>query len=108
MKIAFFDCHGFEKSSFMAENERLKKKHDLTYFEARLTETSATLATGYPSVCAFVNDRLNRGTLQAVSKGGTRLIALRSAGFNHVDLEAARDFGLRVVRGTRIFAICGC
>lgn len=98
MKIAFFDCHGFEKSSFMAENERLKEKHDLTYFEARLTETSATLAAGYPCVCAFVNDRLNRGTLQAVSKGGTRLIALRSAGFNHVDLEAARDFGLRVVR----------
>ncbi|MBK7843008.1 MAG: 2-hydroxyacid dehydrogenase [Bdellovibrionales bacterium] len=98
MKIAFFDCHGFERATFIAENEGLKAKHEITYFEARLTETSAILAAGYPCVCAFVNDCLNRETLRVISKAGTRLIALRSAGFNHVDLEAARDFGLRVVR----------
>jgi D-lactate dehydrogenase len=49
-------------------------------------------------VSAFVNDRLDAAVLQALAAGGTRLIALRCAGFNHVDLPAAADAGIRVVR----------
>ena len=96
MKVAFFDSHQFEKSVFQKENERFT--HEITFFETRLTEQSVNLATGYPCVCAFVNDRLNSQTLRAISTSGTRLIALRSAGFNHVDLVSARDFGLKIVR----------
>ncbi|MEK6555199.1 MAG: 2-hydroxyacid dehydrogenase, partial [Bdellovibrionota bacterium] len=73
-------------------------QHDITFFETPLTDQTANLASGYACVCAFVNDRLDEKTLQALSAGGTQLIALRSAGFNHVDLAAAQTLGLRVVR----------
>ncbi len=96
MKIAFFDTHNFERNIFQRENQ--KYKHEITFFETRLTEQTANLAVGYTGICAFVNDRLDSKTLRAISVGGTRLVALRSAGFNHVDLESARDLGIRIVR----------
>ena len=96
MKIAFFDTHQFERSIFETENKTFN--HEITFFENRLTEQSANLAAGYPCICAFVNDRLTSQTLRKLSDGGTRLIALRSAGFNHVDLVSARDLGLKIVR----------
>ncbi len=96
MKIAFFDAHGFEKAIFEKANQDFH--HDISFFEARLTAKTANLATGYPCVCAFVNDNLNDKTLESLAAGGTRLIALRSAGFNHVDLTAAHRLGLKVVR----------
>lgn len=96
MKIAFFDTHDFEKKVFNQENEKFH--HQITYFENRLTEQTVHLAQEYPCVCAFVNDRLNAKTLQTLAENGTRLIALRSAGFNHVDLEAAQKLNLKVVR----------
>lgn len=96
MKIAFFDSHRFERAVF--EKENIKFHHDLTFIETRLTPHSANLARGFDAVCAFVNDNLSRETLHALSQSGTRLIALRSAGFNHVDLEAAKEFSLKVVR----------
>ncbi len=96
MKVAFFDAHKYEKNIFTAENKL--HEHDLTFFETRLTVQSANLAKGFAGVCAFVNDRLDQPTLKILSTHGTQLIALRSAGFNHVDLQAASDLGLRVVR----------
>jgi D-lactate dehydrogenase len=96
MKIAFFDAHCFETTTFQKENKEFN--HGIVFFETRLTEQTANLALGYECVCAFVNDCLDAKTLEAISAGGTRLIALRSAGFNHVDLVAARELGLRVVR----------
>lgn len=96
MKVAFFDTHHFEQVIF--KNENKKFHHEITFFETRLTEQSVNMATGFPCLCAFVNDRLNRKTLQILSSHGTRLIALRSAGFNHVDLKAAQEFGLTILR----------
>jgi len=96
MKIAFFDTHGFEKIVFQKENEQFN--HEITFFETRLNEQSAHLANGYSCVCAFVNDQLNEKTLQALADKGTQLIALRSAGFNHVDLVHAQSLSLRIVR----------
>lgn len=96
MKIAFFDTHGFEKAIFQKTNER--SQHEITFFETRLTNKTANLASGYPCVCTFVNDSLDEKTLQSLSAGGTRLIALRSAGFNHVDLVSAQTLGLQIVR----------
>ncbi len=96
VRIAFFDAHDFEKAIFQKENEKFK--HELSFFETKLTSNTANLAKGYVCVCAFVNDRLDEKTLLVLSAGGTQLVALRSAGFNHVDLAAANKLGLRVVR----------
>lgn len=96
MKIAFFDTHPFDREAFDSENQ--KTQQEIVYFEPRLTEQTAELATGFPCVCAFVNDRLNATVMESLAKGGTQLIALRSAGYNHVDLEKAAELGIRVVR----------
>lgn len=70
----------------------------MRYIEARLTAESAPLAGGAPAVCAFVNDVLDRPVLETLAAGRTRMVALRSAGFNNVDLKAASDLGIAVGR----------
>lgn len=96
MKVAVFDTHGFERSFLVEANK--KHAHEITYFDNRLTEHVAGMATGFPAVCAFANDQLNEAVLRQLRAGGVRLIALRSAGYNHVDLKAAAALDLRVVR----------
>jgi D-lactate dehydrogenase len=96
MKTAVFDTHTYERDAFTAANAAYG--HDLTFFEPRLVAATASLAAGFPAVCAFVNDRLDRTTLTMLQAGGTRLVALRSAGFNHVDLDTAAGLGIAVVR----------
>src|SRR5687767_2671565 len=96
MRVAVFSTHEFDRRFFDEANGR--HQHQLHYFEARLTPATAALAHGYPAVCAFVNDQLNADVLRALTSGGTKLIALRSAGFNHIDVAAARDLGLTVAR----------
>ncbi|MBI2829264.1 MAG: 2-hydroxyacid dehydrogenase [Acidobacteria bacterium] len=96
MQIAIFDTHAFDRLALTAANERYG--FDLTFFEPRLTSTTATLAAGFRVVCPFVNDRLDADALTLLHRGGARLIALRSAGYNHVDLRAAATLGLPVVR----------
>jgi D-lactate dehydrogenase len=73
-------------------------EHELTFYEPRLVEETASLAHGYRAVCPFVNDQLDATVLEALKRGGTELVALRSAGFNHVDLEAADELGMCVSR----------
>ncbi len=96
MKIAMFSTKTYDVTYFDRANRDLG--HELTYFEPRLLESTVSLAAGFPAVCAFVNDRLNAPVLEQLHAGGTRLIALRSAGFNHVDIEAADALGLTVAR----------
>lgn len=96
MKIALFDTHRFEREAFEAANANFG--HDLTFFETRLTPETARLAKGFPAVCAFANDNLGAQSLHALRDEGVRLVALRSAGFNHVDLPAAAKLGMPVVR----------
>ncbi|RKH18818.1 2-hydroxyacid dehydrogenase [Corallococcus sp. CA047B] len=96
MRIAFFDTHRFDRAAF--EQANAAAGQSLTYFEPRLTSQTAGLAAGFPAVCSFVNDRLDGPCLRALADGGTRLVALRSAGFNHVDLREAARLGLAVTR----------
>jgi D-lactate dehydrogenase len=96
VKVAFFDTHKFERPIFEKENGAFH--HDLFFFEERLCKETAVLADQFPCVCAFVNDKLDRVSLSLLCKAGVKLIALRSAGFNHVDLKAAQELGLVVVR----------
>jgi D-lactate dehydrogenase len=96
MRIAFFSTHGFDREFFNQANQ--KHGHDLQYLEARLTPATSALAAGAPAVCAFVNDDLHEQVLTALHTNGVSLIALRSAGFNHVDLPKAFALGLTVAR----------
>lgn len=96
MKIAVFDTHRFEKAAFEAANQEFR--HDLTYFEPRLTSQTAALARGFPVICAFANCCLNSEVITGLHGANVKLIALRSAGFNHVDLRAAEKFHIPVVR----------
>lgn len=96
MKIAFFDAHDFEIPVFEEKNSL--HKHEIHFFSARLTPKTASLAKDFPAVCVFTNDDLGSETLRILKEGGTKLIALRSAGYNHVDLKAATNLELKVVR----------
>lgn len=96
MRVAVFDVRRYDRAALEGANGAFG--HELVWFEPRLTVDTAVLADGFPAVCSFVNDRLDEPTLVRLAAGGVRLIALRSAGYNHVDLAAAERHGLRVVR----------
>ena len=96
MKIAVFSTKTYDEFFFREAGR--KKQHDLHFLEPRLTEQTVSLAAGFPAICVFVNDQLTAPVMEALAAGGTRLIALRCAGFNNVDLAAARRLGLTVVR----------
>src|SRR5690348_1897868 len=94
MKIAIFSAKAFEKPYLTAA----KQGHELVFFENALNEQTAMLAANYEAISCFVTDQLSAPVLTILANNGTRLIALRSAGFNHVDLVAAKKLGLTVVR----------
>lgn len=96
MRLAVFDTHAYDRDAFDAANSRYR--HEVTYLEPRLTSRTAPLAAGFPAVCSFVNDRVDADAVSTLAAGGTRLLALRSAGYNHVDLAAASRAGMAVVR----------
>ena len=101
MDVAFFSAKSYDRSYFKAVNHPTadtEERHTLTFFETQLTPKTAVLAAGYPVVCAFVNDCADVETLDLLAEGGTRLLALRCAGFNTVDLERAAELGIKVVR----------
>lgn len=95
MITAVFSTKSYDREFLMAANAGA---HELRFFEAHLDESTATLAAGCGAVCAFVNDRVNAAVLERLAAGGTRLVALRCAGFNNVDRAAARRLGLMVAR----------
>lgn len=96
MKVAVFNTKPYDREYLDRANAG--HGHELTFFEAHLVPETAILAAGHGAVCAFVNDTVNAEVLRQLAAGGTRLVALRSAGFNHVDLAAARDLGITVAR----------
>ena len=94
MKVAVFSAETYDRQFLDAANTN----HELVYFETRLEPKTASLAAGYPVVCAFVNDDLGNQTLKILTALGVRLIALRCTGYNNVDLETAHQLGITVVR----------
>lgn len=94
MKIAFFSTKAYDREFF----NRYITSHEITYFEGRLRMPTVNLTKGYDAVCVFVNDRLNAEVIAALKENDVKLIALRCAGFNNVDLEAAKKHGIKVVR----------
>ncbi len=98
MRVAVFSSKCYDQQSLSDANAALGLGHELVFLEPRLTAETSALARGYACVCPFVNDELNAQVIRDLAAGGTRLLALRSAGFNHVDLKAAAQHGLTVVR----------
>lgn len=89
MKVAFFDTKPYDKIWFspLCEQYNIKVK----YYENKLCEDTAVLAKGYDAVCVFVNDTVDKATIDILCSIGVKLIALRCSGYNNVDFEAAKD-----------------
>ncbi|MBV6754674.1 2-hydroxyacid dehydrogenase [Pseudomonas chlororaphis] len=96
MRVIFFSSQTYDRDSFLALSGA--SDLELHFQPARLNLDTAPLAHRHEVVCAFINDDLSAPVLEELATGGTRLIALRSAGYNHVDLDAAARLGLCVVR----------
>ncbi len=94
--IVFYGTKPYDKESF----ESLNKEYgfDLRYFKGNLTIDNVPLTKGSDAICIFVNDNADRAVIKAMAENGIKLIALRCAGFNNVDLKAAEEFGIKVVR----------
>jgi D-lactate dehydrogenase len=99
MKVAVFSTKSYDKKFIDEANQKFH--HDIRYFKAHLTSETCQLASGYEAVCVFVNDELNEAVLKELYAHGTRLISLRCAGFNNIDLKAALDFGFTIARVPR-------
>ena len=93
-KIAFFSTQTYDRRFFEGSTD----KHQFEFFETRLKKNTVKLANGFDGVCVFVNDRVNREVLKSLAEMGVKLVALRCAGFNNVDLKAAEEFGVRIMR----------
>jgi len=100
LKITVFSTQTYDRKYLTQALENLKSTpaHTLNFLETHLNAQTASLASGSEGVCAFVNDTLDRDTLQALATVGVRTIALRSAGYNHVDLDAAKALDLVITR----------
>ena len=96
MKIAVFSTKRYDREALDGANRR--HGHELVYLEPRLTPETAALAVGHDAVCPFVNDELSTRVLEKLAAGGVRLLTLRSAGYNHVDLRSAAEHGIVVTR----------
>lgn len=97
MRILFYGAKKYDQEFF----EKLLPEYpelSITYIEANLSAQTAALAQGCEAVCAFVNADAGRQTVESLAKHGVKLILLRCAGFNNVDLEAARDAQVTVLR----------
>ena len=87
IQVAFFDTKAYDRPSF----ERCGREHDIRFrfLETKLNEDTAELARGCDAVCVFVNDTVNAAVIEKLYQCGVRLIALRCAGYNNVDVRAA-------------------
>lgn len=95
IKIAFFDTKEYDRKLFDEYNKNYG--YEITYLESKLNSETAPLAEGFDAVCIFVNDVVDEKTIQVLKKCGVKLIALRCAGFNNVDIKHM-DESIKVVR----------
>lgn len=85
VKIAFFDSKNYDKESFNDHNKMYN--YEITYFESKLNSETASLTKGFDVVCIFVNDKADANTLKTLEDNGVKVLALRCAGYNNVDIE---------------------
>lgn len=95
-KIAFFSSKSYDETSFNKANENYN--FDIRYYKGHLNMNNVLLTQDMDAACIFVNDIADSRVMDAMAKNGVKLLALRSAGFNHVDLQAAVRDDIKVVR----------
>ena len=96
MKVAIFSTKNYDRKYLELVN--VKYRFDLEFFDFMLNERTAKMAEGCDVVCIFVNDDGSRPVLEKLAKAGVKMIALRCAGFNNVDIQAAKELGIQVAR----------
>lgn len=96
MRIAVFSTKPYDKQYLDHFNQSYN--HDIMFYEASLKKRTSDLTKGYDAVCVFVNDTLDEETIGKIAENGVKLIALRCAGYNNVDLKAAKKNNIKVVR----------
>ncbi len=96
LKICFFGSHPYDEESFEEANKDYG--YDVVFYKGNLNKNNIVLAKDADAVCVFVNDTVDREVIQQLAEFKVKIIALRCAGFNNVDLEAAAEFGIKVVR----------
>ncbi len=96
MRTLMFNTKRYDRQSFDETN--LRHGHQLEFLEARLDPRTADLAAGFAAVCIFVNDDAGKESIERLGALGVKVIALRCAGYNNVDLDAAAAAGITVVR----------
>jgi len=94
MRIAVFSTYTYDEVYL----SRFNTGHELTFFVVPLNEQTAALTQGYDAICIFVNDTVNKSVLEILYANGVRLVVLRCAGFNNVDVAAAATLGIPVLR----------
>ncbi len=94
MKIAFYSAKHYEIESILPINH---SQHEIHFITDTLSDNTAYLSENYDAICCFVTDCINATVIEKLSQNGIKLIALRSAGFDHVDLVAAKQHGITVV-----------
>jgi len=102
-RLAIFSTHEYDKEAFLlAMKERSQlvdaPRYELEFIDVQLNENTASMAAGYDAVCIFVNDICNADVVSILEKSGVRLILLRCAGFDNVDLKAAAAANIEVAR----------
>ena len=96
MRVAVFSTKSYDREYLDKMN--VDGQHNLTYFDASLNSNTTNLTLGFDAVCVFVNDKVERGTIEKLAENGIKVIALRCAGFNNVDIDAAKEKKITVVR----------
>jgi D-lactate dehydrogenase len=96
MKVVFFSTQPYDITFFNLHKDEFG--FELVYFESALSKKTVSLAENAEAVCVFVNDKLTSEVIDLLSAQGVKIIALRCAGFNNVDLEAAKRNGIKVCR----------
>ena len=96
MKTALFSTKSYDREYFNRFNDG--NRHNISYFEESLNANTTELTRGFGAVCVFVNDKVDRETIHKLSENGVKLIVLRCAGFNNIDLSSAAEKGIKILR----------
>lgn len=96
MKIAFFSAKPFDIEFFNAGS--LSKKYKITYFEVPINKDTVSFTKNFEAICIFVDNKIDAAIINMLKENGVKLIVLRSAGFNNIDLKAAKENNIKVFR----------
>ena len=96
MKVFFFSVHSYDRDSFDAVKK--PENFQFTYHPSSLSEQNASITEGHDAICIFVNDLCNAEVLRILKRHGVKAVLLRCAGFNNVDINAAKELGIFVAR----------